>query len=313
MVSLLRERRFTLEIKHLKILLFSAIVLSASILGAAAILRSRSGASPSGETKTGENHFSVVWRGFIPEDYDSSYPDYYICINDLIGDTLTMNIKLYIKNQEASGYYFKVKSCNSGPPSGWYMPEQLVGYIDIDQTKTFVYQMDRSKPAFPEGKLTELVCLNVSAYYDTLYSEPAYSWDSFDVTFHFLNKTSEEWTLIYCNNFDDATAQGWGGGTPVTDYYRSFRYSLSGSTFSKSFYTGAEYTESYVVFAARFTRVREDYLRIYLDGALYFKPDVTPKSNIWYQFAVPLHLGTTAISIQHYYTWYMDDVYIIAK
>ena len=310
MVSLLSERRFALEIKHLKILLFSAIVLSASILGTTAILRSRSGASRSGETKTGENHFSVIWRGFIP-DYDPSYPDYYICINDLIGTTLTMDIRLFIQNQEASGYYFKIKSC--GAPSGWFVPEHLIGYIDVDATKDFVYQMDRSKPAFPEGRLTESVCLNVSAHYDAFYSEPAYSWDSFDVTFHFLNRTSEEWTLIYYNSFDDGTAQGWAGGTPITDYYRSFRYSLRGGTVYKSFYTGAEYTESYAVFAARSSSVNENYPQIYLDGTLYFKPDAAATANVWYQFAAPLHLGTTEIRIVQPYYWYMDDVYVIAK
>ena len=47
----------------------------------------------------GNDHFSVRWMGFFPT-YNSAYPDYYICINDLLPATLTMNIALQIKNQE---------------------------------------------------------------------------------------------------------------------------------------------------------------------------------------------------------------------
>jgi len=260
-----------------------------------------------------QNHFSVVWRGFIP-DYEAQYPDYYICINDLVASSLVMNIRLLIQNQEASGYYFKV-SAHVQPPSGWAVPDYLVGYIGVDEKKQFVYQMERTKPSsIPEGIITESVNLRVSAYYDASYSD-LYSYDNFTVTFHFIDRTSPAWTLVYYNDFDDGTTQGWTGGQASTNYYRSFRYSLYGSSLSKDYYIGADYQEAYMIFAVRFTAdMPDDKPEIYIDGKIYFRPDVAPKGNIWYQFVVPLHLGTTNVRIYSYSRYmYIDDVYVVAK
>ena len=174
--------------------------------------------------------------------------------------------------------------------------------------------MERIKPSsIPEGRITESVNLRVSAYHDAGYSN-LYSYDNFTVTFHLIDRTSSAWVIVYYNDFDDGTNQGW-TGTASTNYYRSFRYSLYTSYARKSFYIGADYQEAYVIFAVRFTNTQADgYPKIYLDGTLYFEPDVSPSPNIWYQFVIPLHLGTTEIAIQSSSGYmYIDDVYVVAK
>lgn len=276
------------------------------------------------ENEVMQNHFSVVWRGFLP-NYDASYPDYYVCINDLAANTIPLNVGLHIQNQEASGYYFKI-SAHTSPPSGWSIPEYFVGYIGIDQTKTFVYPMERSKPSsIPQGRITEKINIRVSAYYDQGCTN-LYSYDNFTVAVHLIDRTSSKWTILYYDNFDDGTKQGWGGYInviPSTNYYRSFRYSLrsepSGvsnvaSYFLKSYYIRAGYSEAYAILAIRFSLDQNDYPKIYLDGTLYFEPDVGPKANIWYQLVIPLHLGDNTIKIAHLSCHaYIDDVYVIAK
>jgi hypothetical protein len=273
-------------------------------------------------TDTLGNHFSVVWRGFIP-DYDPSYPDYYICINDLAANTIPLDIRLYIQNQESSGYYFKI-SPHTSAPSGWSVPEYFVGYIGVDQTKDFVYSIERSKPlSISEGRITEKIDIRVAAYYDQSYTK-LYSYDNFTVTIHLIDRSSSAWTLLYYDNFDDGTNQGWSspyqGVGPSTRYYRSFRYSFAFTIYaSKSYYVGAGFKEAYAVLAIRFDISQPDgYPMIFIDDILYFKPDVGPLGNRWYQIVIPLHPGTNKIKIQHYYPGYtafayIDDVYIIAK
>lgn len=262
-------------------------------------------------TETANNHFSVVWRGFLP-DYDASYPDYYICINDLAANTIPLDIRLYIQNQEASGYYFKI-SAHTNPPSGWSVPEYFVGYIGVDQTKTFVYSIERNKPSsITQGRITENINIRVSAYYDQGYIN-LYSYDNFTVTVHLIDRRSSAWTILYYDNFDDGTTQGWGGSV-TTRYYRSFRYSLyvAGST-SKSYYIGAGYSEAYAILAIRLDSTYDHYPAIYIDDELRFKPDVNPSTNKWYQFVIPLHLGNNKIRISVDSYGYIDDVYIVAK
>jgi hypothetical protein len=273
----------------------------------------------------GNNHFSVRWMGFFPT-YNSAYPDYYICVNDLLPSTLTMNIALQIKNQEASGFYFKIEKYVD-PPAGWTVTPFTIGYIDVSQTLTITYVTSRPKPASPisGGRLSETIDLVVKAYYDSGYSN-LYSQDNFPVNFHFIDRTAAGWTLLYNNNFDDGTVQGWGPSgyvTISTTYYRSYPYSLrlGGGTevaFRKSFTVGA-FSEAYLVYALRFSAGVFGYLtpRILFDGIEYFRPDVQPATNVWYQFTIPLPSGKTT-DVQMYaayssYYAYLDDVYVIAK
>jgi hypothetical protein len=281
----------------------------------------------------GNNHFSVQWMGFFPT-YNSAYPDYYICINDLLPSTLTMNIALQIKNQEASGFYFKIEKYVD-PPTGWTVTPFAIGYIDVSQTYTFTYVTSRLKPASPisGGRLSETLDLVVKAYYDSGYSS-LYSQDDFPVNFHFIDRTSADWTLLYNNKFDDGTVQGWSGGGSYaavavsTDYYRSYPYSLElyctyGGNFlevayKKSFLIGA-FSEAYLVFAVRSSSWSNP--RILFDGVEYFRPDTQPTNNVWYQFTLPLPVGkTTEVQIyatrdytSYDYSAYLDNVYVIAK
>lgn len=306
-MSLLNKK---LASRHSKNVLLSAIALSAIVLSALFATTTLMPNSQSQDEKTENRHFSVKYQGFIP-GYDASYPDYYIAINELEDPSMQMGIRLFIQNQEASGYYFKIDK-NQTPPAGWVINPQKIGHIDVDGTKDFVYdQMWRTTPtSIPEGRLTETIYLAAMAYYDAGYMS-LYSQDTFNVTFHFIDRTSPVWTTIYLDNFDDGTTQGWSGNTR-TDYYRSFRYSLYTSDFRKTYYIAPGYTESYLVFAMRFTSTYLNYPYIYIDDTLYFQPDVKPSAGVWYQFVIPLHIGSTSVRISTVYSAYMDDAFVIA-
>lgn len=293
-----------------------------------------------------QNHFSVQWMGFAPTDYSSEYPEYYICINNLKDDPLTMQIALQIKNQEDSPYYFKVDQF-AVPPSGWSILPMAVGLVHVDETKQFVYDnVFRSRPtSIPAGRLTESINLVVQAYNDAGYTN-LYSQDDFTVTFNFLDVMSAEWTILYHANFDDGQTHDWttnreggysyGASVAVSDiYYRSFQYSLRLDThtggdsrswcraaYRKSFDIGLA-SEVYLIYSIRSENWDAHNTHgVRVDGTTYFKSDVTPRANIWYQFAVKLkpaqlnnvEIWTAYVSGygNHRYS-YLDDVYVIAK
>jgi len=286
------------------------------------------------------NHFSVQWMGFSPTDYSNLYPDYYICINDLAESTLTMQIALQILNQEAYGYYFLIEQ-NSAPPAGWTISTFYIGYIDVDETLTFVYSdIERTKPgSISGGVLTESVDLVAKAYWDSSYTN-LYSQDNFAVTFNFIDRTAAVWNQLYNSDFDDASVQGWshiGSGNLIVSstYYRSFQYSLRlysndvwGAAYRKSFDVTGPYAEAYLIFSLRSTNWEYPVSgygitpRISFDGTTYFRPDVIPSTDKWYQFIIPIPVGTSTqvdiyavcrddTAFKHYA--YLDDVFLIAK
>ena len=286
-----------------------------------------------------KNGFSVKWMGFLP-DYRDDYPEYYIVVNDLRYDQLRMSIALKIVNQEASGYYFKVEQ-HSPPPDGWTIEPQEIGFIDKDQSITFVYTgAVRDKPdSIPGGKLTETIDLSVKAYYDAAYTN-LYSEDNFTVTFNFIDRTSG-WIILEVDNFDDGTTEDWtwttvsGGScdvsiTPYNNLYRSFPFSLrlSASTgwggcvvaFRKTFSIGSV-SEAYLVFSIRSERFANGLPEIRFNGETFFKPDATPLNNIWYQITIPLPSSSdvmvdiVSINVPSSSTGhaYLDEVYVIVK
>jgi len=288
-------------------------------------------------TSSETDHFSVTWMGFSPPDYSNQYPDYYICINNLADDPLAMQIALQIKNQEDSGYYFLIEQYTA-PPAGWTISPYYIGYVSVDETKTFTYEdVTRSKPtSIAGGRLTESVDLVVKAYWDAAYTS-FYSQDNFTATFHFIDRTSAVWTQLNYDNFDDGTTQqwdwtgdvSWGGFDISSKYYRSFQYSLRlygtqavyyDYAYRKSFETTGPFSEAYLIYSLRSGKWPSD-PKILLDGTKYFAPDMSPTTNVWYQFTIPLPTGTTT-EIQ---IWaaddrydvegesYLDDVYVIAK
>lgn len=280
------------------------------------------------------NHFSVRWMGFSPTEYSNEYPEYYICVNNLAESTLTMHVALKILNQEAYGFYFLIEQFTA-PPAGWTISTYYIGYIDVDQTLTFVYSdLQRTKPtSISSGVLTETVDLVVKAYWDSAYTN-LYSQDNFNVTFHFIDRTAAVWTQLYYDNFDDGTTQGWSGAnhdaeccvglTASNTYYRSFQYSLrlqdtdsryGPACYRKNFDTTGPYSEAYLIFSIRSTNW--PWPQIELDNVDYFWADAEPSDNVWYQFAIPLPVGTTTqveIFASNSYSYaYLDDVYVIAK
>lgn len=284
-------------------------------------------------SEVSEGHFSVRWMGFVP-DYNSKYPDYYICVNNLKDNLLKMDIALQIKNQEDRDFYFTVEKYTE-PPAGWTLPTMYVGLIRKDETKNFAYTAYRTKPAsVPAGRLTETITIVVKAYYDASYTN-LYSQDNFSVTFHFIDRTSSVWTILYNDNFDDGTTQGWGSvgsGSSVSvssSYYRSYRYSLqlySTTTadcgYVKNFNIPTIYKEAYLIFSIRSHRWPATAMRILYDGVVYFMPDIDPSTRTWYQFTVPLPTEPPEVTKVEIYAIrgayadsyaYLDDVYVIAK
>jgi hypothetical protein len=310
---------------------FALVIITSLLITGGLVLLQNSGKSTNFIYKPANTlgHFSVKYRGFLP-GYDSSYPDYYIAINGLAVSSLQMNVHLFIQNQESSGYYFKIEK-NETPPAGWIINPYQIGQIPVDGTRDFVYsQMWRTVPtSIPAGELIETVYLAVRAYYDASYTN-LYSQDVLNITYHLIDRASPVWTTLYQDTFDDGTTQGWSGGQNIavsTDYYRSFRYSLAvsyynypglqNSFFAKTFSVPPQYSEGYLIFAIRRDGWQADFPQIYLDGTLYFEPDTTPSSNIWYQFTIPLHAGSTNIRIETCHLsgvpTYMDDAYVVAK
>jgi len=263
--------------------------------------------------EVGQNHFSVVWKGFQPT-YSNQTPDYYICINNLKDTTLRMRIAMKIQNFEDNGYWFLIGPYGS-PPSEWTIENYQIGFIRIDETKEFIYEVGRTKPSsIPEGIRTESIHLVVKAFRDPSYSD-LYSQDDFIVTFHFIDLTSTSIGFLAYDNFDDGTSQGWSGGS-VSSYscYRSwpssFYFSYSDVP-TKTFAT-AGCTNAYMVFSLYFTG--SGGLVIYINNQLMFCTDVPISQAGWYQFAIPLLIQTNSkVSIDSGPACYLDDVYVITK
>jgi hypothetical protein len=271
-------------------------------------------------------HFSVHWMGFAPTDMQSTYPDYAICVNDLAPTTLSMSIAVQIKNQEDKGYFFRIAPWGS-QPAGWNLPTSPLSFVNIGETYNFVYQPSRTKPtSIPGGALKETISMVVGAYRDSGLTD-LYSQDNFTATFRFLDRTSTAWSTISYNNFDDGTVQGWSAYNAAVDptYYRSFPYSLragySGGShyFEKTFSIGAGYGEAYLIYSLK-SQGWSDY-HVNFNSLTYFRPDSTPPTDLWLQFALPLGIGqTTTVRIDAGYwsaspggySW-LDNVYVIAK
>lgn len=282
------------------------------------------GTSTQQDGQKSQNHFSVIYRGFVP-DYNASYPDYYVCINDLAGEKMQLYVWLEIKNQEADPYYFIIDSVGAPPEWETY---QEIGRIPVDGTRNVYTSLNRTRPtSIPEGLFTESIEIEVRAYFDQNYTE-FYSSDSFTVTFHFIDRKSPTWNILYYDNFDNGTDQGWWNGEASTKYYRSWRYSLetmaSGPGWNlfpnKRFYIPNIYDEAYLIFSWRgsYYYPSNRLVAIYLNGTIYFEPDFSPIGRgtlpQWYQSTLPLWVGCTHVRI-----WfngaasYMDDVYVIAR
>jgi hypothetical protein len=266
--------------------------------------------------EVGQNHFSVVWKGFQPT-YSNQTPDYYICINNLKDTTLRMRIAMKIQNFEDNGYWFLIGPYGS-PPSEWTIENYQIGFIRIDETKEFIYEVSRTKPSsIPEGIRTESIHLVVKAFRDPSYSN-LYSQDDFIVTFHFIDLTSTAIGFLAYDNFDDGTTQGWsssfGGAVDSYRYYRSwpnsFRFYYDAS---KTFQT-AGCINAYIIFSLYFGV--SDTLSISINGQKMFETDVPVNQAGWYQFAVPLLTDTNSrvtIDPSSSASFYLDDVYVITK
>jgi hypothetical protein len=329
-----------LGFKKFVIIWFSVVILGTVLIsGTLRMLYDRPETNGAKQYATeGDNHFSVRWLGFIPDYYSDEYPDYYICINDLKEDVLTMHVAMKIENYENSSYYFSVEPSTS-PPAGWTIATYQIGDIWIDEARTFVYSnINRSKPdVIPEGRKTESIELAIRAYRDPSYTD-LYSQDNFIVNFHFIDKTSPEWTILSYENGEEAPFQGWAHylGPSVASYkkYRSWPNSLeffNGGAW-KWFNTTGDFTEAYLILPIYLARYQ------LVPGILYngspfpnwpaqfwrevFRSDIEKnwEDSAWYSFTFPIPVNkVTQVYISQRFLSppaeyiYIDEVYLIAK
>ena len=325
---------------------FLTLALAAVICIFAVIQHVNTPLQQQGSPESGGSGHSVKWMGVYVPWGENTYPDYYVCINDL-RDNIQMQIAIQINNQENSGYYFKIEPSGS-PPLNWTITPMTMGYIDVDEMKTFAYNgASRVNPwTIPEGLKTEQINLVVKAFYDSGYTQ-LYSQDNFNVTFHFIDRKSG-WTILYNDNFDNWSTQGWGrewnywGGSilyPTSEFYTSFPCSLklsypimSGTpgirtwlvkTFTWENYWG--YSEAYFIFSFRTDewRTGEDFAHyVKYDDNIVFHPGLALTPNRWFQFAVPWPVDNTTTVRIFGSTWmgpydfssiYIDSVYVIAR
>lgn len=275
---------------------------------------------------TKPHHFSVVWKGFNPNNpaYSNETADYYICINDLQASVLQMHMAFQIQNNENYSFWFMIDQYQT-PPTGWNITSYCIGTVPVDTSTTFVYSnLARVKPSsIPSGTTTETIALVVKAYYDSLYTQ-FYSQDNFTVQFHFIDRTASVWTTLQYNNFDDGTAQGWTGPyagiiSSPDSRYRSYPCSFAtgglrgywGYNLDKTFDTTGPFTEVYLIFALWHSG--GDDMSIYINGVMVFKPDLNTGITTWYQYVIPLpRSASVGLSIQNVNAC-LDDVYVIAE
>jgi len=275
--------------------------------------------STQGSVASSYSHFCVVWQGFVPVDYwSNSYsnqtPDYYFCINDLNVSILQMNIALRIQNYENRTLWYTIGPYTT-PPAGWTVTTLNIGQINQYATDDFVYSnLARVKPtSIPQGELVENISLVVKAFNDAGLTQ-FYSQDTFNVTYHFIDRTATVWT-VHEDNFDDGTGDGWGG---YGDYVAKFSicrsypcsFSIDGGV-SKTFDTSGPYSEAYLIFALYHNP--NDPMIVSVNGVTVYVEDSNVGPTGWYQYTVSLPIsGSVIVSIGNAYG-YLDNVYLISK
>ncbi len=324
-----------------RIYYLSSIILVAILLaGASQIAISQYGANKPAAPTSGSSptHFSVRWMGLAPDSnttwpaiqpYSDNYTDYYICINDVISDKLSLPISFRLVNQESSAFYFRILQISA--PAEWSTPPNELGLVEKDQTRFFTITTERTKPSsIPEGATSETITLTIQAYYDSSYTQ-FYSEDDVPVTFHFIDRTASVWSAISTENFDSSTESQWTAvGTyndPAIvsgDLYRSWPNSLrlrcyaydAGTGFGSTISINSSYVEAYLIASVK-TSGWATVPKVTFDDITYFEPDVAPTQNSWHQLMFPLPVNqTTQVGIYFMGPWAygnLDDVYVIAK
>jgi hypothetical protein len=328
-----------------KALLFLITVILVAILagGLIQIVISQYGeqntAPMTGEVKP---HFSVKWMGFAPDSnttwpsvqpYNNNYSEYFVCINDVISDKLSLPVSFRLANHENSAFYFRVNP-KLPLPTGWSTPTNEIGLVNKDETRFFTITTERVKPSLIlAGKLAETITLTVQAYYDSSYTQ-FYSQDDVPVTFNFIDRTASAWSVLSTDNFDTPKQTQWdsltnyGSVSVVGDIYRSYPRSLRitnqasnyDNGFGSTIAVNSSYAEAYIIASIK-TSTWSTTPRVTFNGTVYFEPDVSPTQYSWYQLVFPLPINqTTQVGIYlvppiYYDTayGYLDDVYVIAK
>ena len=256
-------------------------------------------------------------------------PDIYFDVNDL-PDPFTINIPLGITNNENSTLYFKATLVN--PSSDWSDYDQQLGSVDSGASSYFIYTLKRAQPTLTDGEYDETITLKIEAYTDDTYST-LYGSKTVDITIHFFDHSDPSWTVLYHDDFDDGTTQGWSSSSGTvegyshgsieltTDHYVSAPYSLSETSSIKYYahksYDIGNYTKArmiihaYVISNAAFALMIGD--KLVVEKRLAYHG--IPKEK-WVRLCFDMPVNTTVEvkwAASSAGSVYFDEIFVIAK
>lgn len=258
-------------------------------------------------------------------------PNIYFDVNGL-PDPFTIEIPLGITNNENSTLYFKATLVS--PSSDWSDYEQELGSVGSGATSSIIYTPKRAQPTLTNGEYDETITLKIEAYTDDTYST-LYGSQTVDITIHFFDHSDSSWTVLYHDNFDDGTSQGWSYGTleifapggsygcvsphADDDHYISSPYALRPKTSSEDRnaiyknYSVGEYNKAIMIL--HFYSTQRIAIRLQNSaGKKLVKPDYMLNDGKWHRVAFALNVNdNNQIQIQgHSYIW-IDEIWVIAK
>jgi len=260
-------------------------------------------------------------------------PEVVVSITDL-PDPFTFSLLLAITNNEDQDLYFRATLVN--PPAGYSNYTKDLGLISAGGSAFKLYSLTRSKPTLTDGEYTETLTVRIEAYTDSAYTN-LYATKDIQVTVTFIDHKDPAFTAIDVDNFDSGDVEGWalvdigenftaklaGPGEPrvASDHYVSPPYSMYTNSSSepdtyaivKSFNVPTGYTKAYLVI--HFWSNNDWGIRIVnSQGKKLVKPSGLLNNQKWYRVVVKLPVGeSTTVQLQGRVTWYVDEIYVIAK
>ena len=262
--------------------------------------------------------------------YDS---DIYFDVNGL-PDPFSIEIPIGITNNENITLYFKATLVS--PPADWSNYDQQLGSVDSGATSTFIYTPKRAQPTLTNGEYDETITLKIQAYTDDTYST-LYGEQTVDLTVHFFDHEDSSWTVLYHDDFDDGTTQGWGSKS-AEDFTPLTGYGCSAPKTSNTHYISSPYAlyenrtsaSTYVIYktysVGSYTKARM-VLHFYSKSGYYhgirlvnstgkkiIKPDRLLDDGKWHRIAFALNVNDdNEIQVQGNYNIWLDEIWVIAK
>lgn len=253
-------------------------------------------------------------------------PDLYFDIAGL-PSPFDVIIPICISNNESITLYFRASLVN--PPTDWVTSSVDLGSITGGNSSCFTATFSRNAPTLTNGEYSETLTLRIAAYTDSTYTT-LYGYQDVQLTINYIDHTDPSWTILYQDNFDDGTRQGWTYDTTIIDSICGFKtnpqivgthyisapysaqigYSTNGSAYKD--YTVGAYTKAYIIIHVYIT----DRTAIKIGDTLVKPCTVGNITNQWLRLVYPLPTNaTTRVRIANAVNVYsyIDDIIVIAK